>query len=119
MSSKQYCLVLELHKSASQTVIQYKPWMTEVIEAQCNETAMEETRDQLYKLTSGGTGAIPELGLEEGFQLELDDNRSSSWKAEPQGHNIVEPTHTTVGLPPFNRYPQLVSPFRILYPPLL
>ena len=91
----------------------HKPEITEVWGTM--EWTCEEARDQLCKQTPG---VIPEPNSQEGPQLELDDDRFIL-NSEPQGFNIVEPTHTIIIWgSPFDRYPQLVFPFRIHYPPL-
>ena len=53
----------------------------------------------------------------EGLQLELYDNGSASQIAE-MCRNIMEPIFGMPIPPPLDGYPQSVSPFGILYPPL-
>ena len=59
--------------------------------------------------------AVPGSDLKGGLKLELDEDNTFILKVEPQGFNVVEPTCVIV-CPPFDGYPQSVSPFGILHP---
>ncbi|KAF9645967.1 hypothetical protein BDM02DRAFT_3119463 [Thelephora ganbajun] len=49
-----------------------------------------------------------------GFQLEFDDNASTYTKNKPQDRTGL--AYNAIKVPPFNRQPQQVFPFRILRP---